>query len=157
RTQRLALRFDFGPKSNQSASFGLTMFDAAKEEKKLTFDPSGTTNSTVVSIDGKSVIFGPAIGRTASGVWEKKPATLKSGAPITWLFQHGRIAATQTVEIVPGVPIEVAPESFKRFMDTCVIRYKLENKDTRPHNVGIRVLLDTMIGDNDGVPFTIPG
>jgi hypothetical protein len=35
--------------------------------------------------------------------------------------------------------------------------YKLENRDTRPHNIGIRFMLDTFIGDNDGVPFLIPG
>ncbi|MBI3410153.1 MAG: hypothetical protein HY040_17560, partial [Planctomycetes bacterium] len=53
-TQRLVVRFDFGPKTNQSASFGLVMLDSAKDEKKLTFDPSGTSNSTVVTIDGKT-------------------------------------------------------------------------------------------------------
>ena len=26
-----------------------------------------------------------------------------------------------------------------------------------PHKVGLRVMLDTFIGANDGVPFTIPG
>src|SRR5262249_6186757 len=32
----------------------------------------------------------------------------------------------------------------------------IENKDNRPHNVGLRFMLDTYIGANDGVPFTIP-
>ena len=31
------------------------------------------------------------------------------------------------------------------------------NKDKGKHKVGIRVMLDTFIGANDGVPFTIPG
>jgi hypothetical protein len=42
-------------------------------------------------------------------------------------------------------------------LDTCLVRYTLENRDARPHRVGIRFLLDTFIGANDGVPFTIPG
>jgi hypothetical protein len=33
----------------------------------------------------------------------------------------------------------------------------IENQDDRPHAVGIRFLLDTFIGTNDGVPFTIAG
>ncbi len=37
------------------------------------------------------------------------------------------------------------------------MRYTLENRDSEPHRVGIRFLLDTFIGANDGVPFTIPG
>ncbi len=42
-------------------------------------------------------------------------------------------------------------------LDTCLIRYSLVNRDKVPHDVGIRFLLDTFIGDNDGVPFVIPG
>jgi hypothetical protein len=37
------------------------------------------------------------------------------------------------------------------------VRYTIENRDERPHRVGLRFLLDTFIGANDGVPFTIPG
>jgi hypothetical protein len=55
----------------------------------------------------------------------------------------------QTVEVVAG------GQSGHR--DTCLVRYRLENKDTRPHTVGLRFLLDTFIGGNDGVPFLIPG
>jgi hypothetical protein len=33
----------------------------------------------------------------------------------------------------------------------------VENRDAREHRVGLRFLLDTFIGGNDGVPFTIPG
>jgi hypothetical protein len=38
-----------------------------------------------------------------------------------------------------------------------LVEYILENKDSRPHKVGLRMLLDTLIGQNDGTPFTIPG
>ena len=56
---------------------------------------------------------------------------------------------TQTVEIVPG-------EQSGR-LDTCLVRYTLHNTDSVAHEVGLRFLLDTFIGNNDGVPFTIPG
>ena len=37
------------------------------------------------------------------------------------------------------------------------MRYRLDNQDTHEHTVGLRFLLDTYIGGNDGVPFLIPG
>ena len=56
---------------------------------------------------------------------------------------------TQFVEVVPGEQ--------SRLLDTCLVRYVIENQDGAAHTVGIRFLLDTYIGSNDGVPFTIPG
>ncbi len=38
-----------------------------------------------------------------------------------------------------------------------MIRYDLVNEDTEMHRVGLRFLLDTYIGNNDGVPFIVPG
>jgi hypothetical protein len=56
---------------------------------------------------------------------------------------------TQRVEIVAGEQT--------RLLDTCQVTYTLENEDDRPHDVGLRFLLDTFIGANDGVPFHVPG
>src|SRR5262249_52288327 len=95
-TQRLIVRFEFGPNTNQNATFGIVMLDEAKDEKRLTFKKTGATNSTVVTIDSKSAIFGPTSGRTPSGVWEKKSnpsAGHRAAVPMTWLFHHGGIAA----------------------------------------------------------------
>jgi hypothetical protein len=37
------------------------------------------------------------------------------------------------------------------------VRYVLDNTGAQPRTVGLRFLLDTFIGGNDGVPFLIPG
>jgi hypothetical protein len=42
-------------------------------------------------------------------------------------------------------------------LDTCLVHYRITNEDTQPHRVGLRFMLDTYIGANDGVPFLIPG
>src|ERR1022692_5183997 len=44
-------------------------------------------------------------------------------------------------------------------LNTCLVRYTITNKDgnKRTHKVGLRVLMDTCIGDKDDVPFTLPG
>ena len=49
------------------------------------------------------------------------------------------------------------PGEQSRRLDTCLVRYVIENTDVRSHRVGLRFMLDTFIGANDGVPFTIPG
>jgi hypothetical protein len=64
------------------------------------------------------------------------------------VFTGEKIEVTQHVEIVPGQ---------SGYLDTVLVYYTLRNKDEGPHKVGIRVMLDTFIGANDGVPFTIPG
>jgi hypothetical protein len=158
--RRLAVFFDHGSspdktvKLSQTLNFGLEMVDLTKtktgQRKRLTFDRWGRTNSTVVSIDGQARLFGKG-----SGKWQDKPAKTSAwdGRTGTWQFFE-LIQVTQKVEIVPRED-EVLPN--KVVLDTCLVRYKIENKDNRPHKVGLRLLLDTYIGTNDGVPFTVPG
>jgi hypothetical protein len=73
----------------------------------------------------------------------------REGLRSTWVFNESQVEVTQTVEIVPG--------DLSRCLDTCLVRYTLHNKDRMAHDVGLRFLLDTYIGANDGVPFSIPG
>lgn len=140
--------------------FGLTVLkDAAGKpfNKKLTYaDPGkladGMTNNTLVRIDKDDVYFGSAAGK-----WGDKQAAFGSGGSKTvWTAKY--IQVTQLIEIVPSnQPVEVAPDVRKRLLDTCLVRYELENHDSRDHAVGLRILVDTLIGNNDGVPFAVPG
>ncbi len=41
--------------------------------------------------------------------------------------------------------------------DWVMIKYSIKNNDASSHNVAVRVMLDTMLGPNDGAPFRIPG
>ena len=40
--------------------------------------------------------------------------------------------------------------------DMVEIKYTLTNNDTVAHEAGVRIMIDTMIGDNDDAPFRIP-
>jgi hypothetical protein len=159
----LAIRFHDGPKEEDdkmpqpTMRFGLVMLRAKDPEhperlKKLTFDEWGRTNNTVVRVDGKDFLFGQP-----PGTWIKMKAPLegetagrpRDGLASSWWLADSHIQVTQEVEIVPG-------EQSRR-LDTCLVRYLIENKDVRAHKVGIRFMLDTFIGANDGVPFLIPG
>jgi hypothetical protein len=147
-----------------SMRFGLVM---VKQRKRLTFDERGMTNNTCVRLDGNEWLFGERPFRRKRdnvelgnwpGRWDKQDITnlgldpsgrKRLGHESIWVYDAQQVYITQTVELVPGAQ--------SRYLDTCLVRYRLENKDTQPHRVGIRFLLDTYIGANDGVPFTIPG
>jgi hypothetical protein len=122
--------------------------------KRLTYEEDGTTNNTVVRLDGIEHLFGQAPGK-----WLKKDRTDIPLADVlkakqryrwsgTWEYVED-IRVTQTVEIVPNQQT--------RKLDTCLVRYTVVNHSALPRKVGIRTMLDTFIGANDGVPFRIPG
>jgi hypothetical protein len=73
----------------------------------------------------------------------------RQGMQSVWFYDQEQVKITQTVELVTG--------DQSGLLDTCLIVYQIENTDNRAHRVGLRFLLDTFIGGNDGVPFTIPG
>src|SRR5262249_7818811 len=139
---RIAYQFD------RRMQFGLTVADGQLGRKRITFATSGETNNVVVRIDGRDVFFG-----STEGKWDPQSAPLPpnpggkgcQGHKSVWVCQ--RISITQTVEIVP---------SSTGALDTCLVSYTLENKDSQPHTVGVRALVDTMIDDNDGHPFAGP-
>ncbi len=134
--------------------FGLLAKDAGNPArlKKLTFDEHGRSNNTVLRVDGRQFLFGELPGEWID-MKSKLPGEMagrpRDGFASSWRLPGGQLKVTQEVEIVPG--------SQSRRLDTCLVRYILENQDNRAHQVGIRFMLDTYIGANDGVPFTIPG
>ncbi|HBI43648.1 MAG TPA: hypothetical protein DDY78_12485 [Planctomycetales bacterium] len=153
-----------------SMRFGLTMTGEADPlwrgaVKRLTFSEKGLTNNTCIKLDNDELLFGETGTRTQAGEridafrgrWKELEGDLgnaAAGAPrrgkrSVWSYSDEQIDVTQTVELVPG------PQSGR--LDTCIVRYRIDNRDLRPHTVGLRFLLDTFIGANDGVPFLIPG
>ncbi len=145
--------------------FGLVMTDAANpkewgRKKRLTFDSEGRSNNCCVRLDGQDMLFGEQPFRVAGeprdpllGRWLELAGDLgarRQGKRSVWAFDAApSVPITQTVELTAG------EESGR--LDTCLVRYRIDNKDTIPHSVGLRFLLDTYIGANDGVPFLIPG
>ena len=116
------------------------------QKKRLTFHEDGKSNNTCINIDGFGNLFGIEPGKGS-----RKETELKNnhGWEETWDFDKQGIKVTQHVEIVRG------EQSQK--LDTCLVWYKVENYGTAERKVGVRMLLDTYIGANDGVPFVIPG
>jgi hypothetical protein len=124
--------------------------------KLLTRDERGITNNTCVRVEGYEYLFGHEI----PGIrWVRDRGRIMKERPIpgkdvdrAWQsameIEYGRIRVAQTVEIVVG--------EATRLYDTALIKYQITNNDKVPHTVGLRTMLDTFIGANDGVPFYIP-
>ncbi len=152
--------------------FGLVMLNQMDQQgkpKRLTYEPEGNTNNCCIRLDGSDRLFGEEtfeggvpfrrVGKTLPrdpGRWTEMEGDLgddpsgmkREGKRSAWVYDPQKVQITQTVELVVG-------ESGQ--LDTCLVRYKIDNQDTKKHHVGLRFLLDTYIGANDGVPFLIPG
>jgi hypothetical protein len=110
--------------------------------KKLTFDAAGETNNTRVQVDGSNAIFG-----AGDGSFTTRPQMRGTGMIATWSYRG--IETQQQVTLTAGATT--------RRTDTMRIEYALTNRDARAHQVALRVMLDTLIGGDDGVPFLIAG
>ncbi|HEY7315902.1 MAG TPA: hypothetical protein VH643_41615 [Gemmataceae bacterium] len=142
---------------DQDERFGLVMTKSkdpnyADKYKRLTYDDHGASNNTRIKIDDFDYVFGK---KTSSNIWAGRNGSLKhqpipgrKGWTSTMEFSREKILVKQHVEVVPGQ---------SGYLDTLLVWYTVENKDDGKHKVGVRVMLDTFIGANDGVPFTIPG
>ena len=148
---RIVLRFHNKPDDIKAATmrFGILLPGGIK---KLTFDPLGRTSTVCVKIDGQERLPG-----FPPGQWQEQEGKLglnargtpRVGARSIWFYPNEQVSVTQTVEVVRG------EQTFD--VDTCRVLYTIENRDQQAHQVGLRFLLDTFIGTNDGAPFIIPG
>ncbi len=151
---RINVRFD-----GATERFGLEMTqekdpDNPDQFKRLTYDDHGKSNNTIVKIDGYEFKFGQTTPNNvwggSRGRWKQKPiaGSGRKGWESTMEFRGEKVEVVQHVEIVPGQ---------SGYLDTVLVYYTIRNKDEGKHHVGIRAMIDTFIGVNDGVPFTVPG
>jgi hypothetical protein len=142
-------RLGFLPHPGHNLRFGLVLLRERDPKdpqkfKRLTYEDNGGSNNTCVKIDSAENTFGRKPGRLA--------AETTDAARHAWLAAwdyEGNVRVTQVVQIVPGAQTGL--------LDTCLVRYTLENRDRSAHDVGLRVLFDTFIGAEDGVPFALAG
>jgi hypothetical protein len=170
-TPRLEIRFHEAPRDDlldtlylpehqPTMRFGLVTLRRGKEigtgiqVRRLTFDPWGRTNNTCLRFDGADERL---FGSGGNGHWEESAVRgwkddqdqEHDGVKSVWVWDDRQVAVGQYVELVRGKQ--------SGLLDTCRVRYRIDNRDAREHTIGLRFLLDTFIGGNDGVPFTIPG
>ncbi|MEW6752913.1 MAG: carboxypeptidase-like regulatory domain-containing protein, partial [Candidatus Latescibacterota bacterium] len=132
------------PGSNMAvATSGGSPATTADDGKDLLFGyPSPHTSFTTVRIDNRNYRFGSADGDLVVA-----PHVVGGGRAVERVWAIGDVRVTQTVSLVRSTWSERQDE------DTAELRYTLVNTGPRTHRVGLRILLDTMLGANDGAPI----
>ena len=103
-------------------------------------------------MDGKNYIFGGKTRRRSGGTGEygtvvSKPAWDSATQSITMTCRYGAVEVIQEISIVESTTTG--------YPDTTKIKYSIVNREQVPHEIGLRVVIDTMLGENDGAPFRI--
>jgi hypothetical protein len=117
--------------------------DPSDDGKRLTFSPHGATSNTRVMVDGSAPVFGQSPGALV------EPMAKRPDGSWVMSWKYRGVVAAQVLRLVAG---DVSHRT-----DTLHVSYTLTNTDDAPRVAGVRVMLDMRIGDNDGVPFIVPG
>lgn len=104
------------------------------DNKKLLYG-TGSTSYTTIRIDGKDHQFSPDI------VTE---------------FENKIIGSKQYGDLIVSQHISIIPNQYTNRDDVVEFFYTVENTSDTPHDVGIRIMFDTMLGNNDHAPFRLP-
>ena len=126
---------------------GTTGGDLSKDtdnDKKLLygFPDYVETSFTTIRIDGESYIYGEN-GLETSPTFNADEKSCVSTQIIN------NIEITQTLSFVNNVSTDKE--------DVMEIKYVVKNNDSISHNIGTRIMLDTMLGNNDDAPFRVQG
>ena len=109
---------------------------AADNNQKLLYGyPSGGTSYTTVQIDGVNNIF----------------------TPQTTTFRDNSIISTAVIgDVVVTQYLNIIHNQYTGRDDVAEFFYTVENTGDNAHEIGIRIMFDTMLGRNDSAPFRLP-
>jgi len=126
---------------NPNGRFGLEGRSAATGPMiRLTYSREGTTNNTRLRLGQRRPLL-----EELNAVL---PVKVRQGA-LSGVWEDGKIRVAQRVTLVGGPTTQVA--------DTLRVDYLVWNRGRRKRKIGLRAMVDTLIGSNDGVPFIVPG
>lgn len=130
--------------------FGIEVKDARDRWQRLTYSALGTTNVTLLKVGQETAVFGHNEGAARDAQWQTErelsadgKAKRALGTTSAWTWNG--LKTIQTLEIVRGAGAAA--------FDVCKVTYELENLGSRRLEVGVRVLLDTLVGENDAPAF----
>lgn len=106
-------------------------------KKMLYGHPSSRTSFSTIKVDGSDYVFSAqSVNTDASNL------------------------STTATQIINGVNVvqelKIVTNSNTGKADTVQIKYTATNQSSIAHSVGTRIMMDTMLGNNDAAPFRIP-
>ncbi len=129
-------RFNMGALPDSTGGSGTNSYDLIYR-----WPGSPDTSFSTVRVDGTDNIYG------SSGTMVESPRDIDAKSNRS-KWKIGDIEITQNIQIVNN------PQTGRE--DLGRISYIVKNAGTISHNVGQRIMLDTEIAQNDGVPFRVP-
>lgn len=115
------------------------------DNKPLLYGPDIYSSYTTVLVQDKPYRFGQE-----GGSFTVPPRVENGVLTATYRYTDG-LDVKQNVRLVNGTSAAgLRP-------DVMEIEYELTNRTAQRQQTGVRVLLDTMLGQNDGAPFRLPG
>lgn len=108
------------------------------------------TSYTTIRVGNQNWVYGGETDRRAgsNGLYGEmiQPPTVVDGK----IESSWRLGPVQVWQV-----LSITRSSTTGLLDTAQIEYHVENVDAVPHMVGVRLMLDTMVGANDGAPFRV--
>ncbi|MBN1351937.1 carboxypeptidase regulatory-like domain-containing protein [candidate division KSB1 bacterium] len=107
--------------------------------------PNPEMSYTSIWLDGEIYRYG-----SPNGIRLAQPAISDDQKSIR------RSWAIQDIEIIQITSLVESPWSLMHYEDTAKLEYIIINRSSGAHQIGLRILLDTMLGNTDGVPISVP-
>lgn len=109
--------------------------DNPNDDNKLLIYGGGSTSYTTIRIDGNNYEF----------------------SPDTVTRYDNKIIGTKRIgDVIVSQHIGIIPNQYTGRDDVVEFFYTVENTSDTPHDVGVRIMFDTMLGNNDSAPFRLP-
>jgi len=135
-----------GAKIRFDGRFDIGSFQPAPWDILYHWPDDPWSSSTTIRVDGVSCRYGQT--DCSNAAMTQSPYNPDAVTDLsTW--QVGNITVTQTLQITTGLSTGNP--------DTIKIQYNVTNNDSVPHDVGVRLLLDSEVAEQDGAMFRIPG
>lgn len=97
--------------------------------------PNGGTSYTTIQIDGVNNVFKPE----------------------TTTYRENSIISTGVIgDVIVTQYLNIVNNQYTNCNDVAEFFYTVENTGADDHNIGIRIMFDTMLGSNDSAPFRLP-
>ncbi len=112
--------------------------------------PNPWTSYSTIWIDGENFVFGGKTERRAG-----KNGQYGELITLPEVSNNRIITRTKFNDITVEQILSIVKSSTTGLYDSAQIQYRIINNSDVEHKVGLRTMLDTMLGENDGAPFRL--